>query len=176
MEVETSALRRRLEGKEEELIRLQTTIDSQTASIEDLNVRLPRGNRFDADPPSQRILVDSTDGVQNGHELVNMTQELERVRRTAETQHAEFEVMKRNLVRDITDRCEKASRGAQLRRSRADLSLAGCRASNRARRVQGEIPCFGKGDQCKGARKGNEGYGLQYESTLRGSAQCKLAV
>lgn len=36
--METSALRRRLEGKEEELIRLQTTIDSQTASIEDLNV------------------------------------------------------------------------------------------------------------------------------------------
>ncbi|GHJ84108.1 hypothetical protein NliqN6_0510 [Naganishia liquefaciens] len=91
LEVETLALRRRLEGKEEELIRLQTTIDSQTASIEDLN----------------RILVDSTDGVQNGHELVSMTQELERVRRTAETQHAEFEVMKRNLVRDITDRCEK---------------------------------------------------------------------
>jgi hypothetical protein len=57
----------------------------------------------------QRILVDSTDGVQNGHELVAMTQELERVRRAAETQHAEFEVMKRNLVRDITDRCEKVS-------------------------------------------------------------------
>lgn len=39
LEVETTALRRRLEGKEEELIRLQTTIDSQTATIEDLNVR-----------------------------------------------------------------------------------------------------------------------------------------
>jgi kinesin family protein 5 len=91
LEVETSALRKRLESKEEELARLQDTIESQTASIDDLN----------------RILVDSTDGVQNGHELVNMTQELERVRRAAETQHAEFEVMKRNLVRDITDRCEK---------------------------------------------------------------------
>lgn len=48
--------------------------------------------------------------MQNGHELVAMTQELERVRRSAETQHAEFEVMKRNLVRDITDRCEKVRR------------------------------------------------------------------
>jgi hypothetical protein len=37
--VETSALRKRLEGKEEELARLQDTIEGQTASIADLNVR-----------------------------------------------------------------------------------------------------------------------------------------
>lgn len=38
LEVETSALRRRLESKDEEVTRLQDTIDSQAASIEDLNV------------------------------------------------------------------------------------------------------------------------------------------
>ncbi|KAJ9111106.1 hypothetical protein QFC19_001305 [Naganishia cerealis] len=91
LEVETSALRRRLEAKDEEVARLEDTIDSQAASIEDLN----------------RILADANAGVQNGQELVKMTQELERTRRAAETQHAEFEVMKRNLVRDVTDRCEK---------------------------------------------------------------------
>jgi kinesin family protein 5 len=59
--------------------------------------------------PIQRILADANAGVQNGQELVKMTQELERTRRAAEIQHAEFEVMKRNLVRDVTDRCEKVS-------------------------------------------------------------------
>ncbi|KAJ9120965.1 hypothetical protein QFC22_002901 [Naganishia vaughanmartiniae] len=38
LEVETSALRRRLESKDEEVTRLQDTIDSQAGSIEDLNV------------------------------------------------------------------------------------------------------------------------------------------
>ncbi|KAJ9093382.1 hypothetical protein QFC21_006412 [Naganishia friedmannii] len=96
LEVETSALRRRLESKDEEAARLQDTIDSQAASIEDLNFDL--GVLAN---PSQRILADANAGVQNGQELVKMTQELERTRRAAEIEHAEFEVMKRNLVRDL---------------------------------------------------------------------------
>lgn len=42
LEVETSALRKRLESKEEELSRLEDTIEGQRASIEDLNVRVSR--------------------------------------------------------------------------------------------------------------------------------------
>ncbi|KAG7571473.1 hypothetical protein FFLO_00656 [Filobasidium floriforme] len=91
MEVEEAALRKRIEHQEDEIVRLHDTIEDQTASIDNLN----------------RLLAEATSGVEGGREFAQAVQELERTKRSSELQQAEFESVKRNLMRDVTDRCEK---------------------------------------------------------------------
>jgi len=44
MEVEEAALRKRIEHQEDEIVRLHDTIEDQTASIDNLNVRFGSNN------------------------------------------------------------------------------------------------------------------------------------
>ncbi len=53
------------------------------------------------------MLAQATAGIDGGREFALASQELDRTRRAAELQQTEFEAMKRNLMRDVTDRCEK---------------------------------------------------------------------
>lgn len=110
MEVEEAALRKRIEHQDEEMIRLHDTIEDQTASIDNLNVRrIQHPVQFAATDSVglQRLLAEATSGVEGGREFAQAVQELERTKRTSELQQAEFESVKRNLMRDVTDRCEK---------------------------------------------------------------------
>jgi kinesin family protein 5 len=111
IEVEGSALRKRIEHQEDEMVKLHDTIGDQAASIDNLNVSdsVDRSSP-DTDPLYvQRLLAEATSGVEGGREFAQAVQELERTKRTSELQQAEFESVKRNLMRDVTDRCEKVS-------------------------------------------------------------------
>jgi kinesin family protein 5 len=113
MEVEEAAFCKRIEHQEDEIVRLHDIIEDQTASIDNLNVRSSHiaPARFITEGIAiQRLLAEATSGVEGGREFAQAVQELERTKRTSELQQAEFESVKRNLMRDVTDRCEKVCR------------------------------------------------------------------
>jgi hypothetical protein len=88
-------------------------------------------------------LAEATSGIEGGREFAQAVQELERTKRTSELQQAEFESIKRNLMRDVTDRCEKvrlefASVAASVEFLTMFLHL-GCGATNAIGRIQREI-------------------------------------
>lgn len=119
LEGEGVTLRKRLNAKEEDIGRLQGTIDEQLGEIDDLRVSfLSDCYKWNPDTGAlifseflflQQMLYTTTSGIDHGREYAQATQELERTRRAAEQQQSEFEVMKRNLMRDVTDRCEKVN-------------------------------------------------------------------
>jgi uncharacterized protein Yka (UPF0111/DUF47 family) len=118
MEVEESALRKKIEHQEDEINRLQDTVEDHAASVENLNVRLSTvcldSSRLLKGYLSQRLLAEATSGISGGKEFAQAVQELEKVKRNSELQVAEFESTKRNLFRDISDRCEKVRKLCSL--------------------------------------------------------------
>jgi kinesin family protein 5 len=58
--------------------------------------------------PLQRALSIATAGSATGESFAQSTQEAERLRKAMEIQHAEFEISKKSLVKDLQNRCEKA--------------------------------------------------------------------
>lgn len=91
LELECAELRKRIGSREDEITRLQKTIEDQNAGIENLN----------------RMLESAASTVDGGQEFAKAVHELDKSKRAVESQAAEFELMRRNLMRDVTDRCEK---------------------------------------------------------------------
>lgn len=58
---------------------------------------------------SQRALTIASAGSQDGESFANSAKEAERLRKAMEIQHAEFELSKKSLVKDLQNRCEKVS-------------------------------------------------------------------
>jgi kinesin family protein 5 len=48
-------------------------------------------------------------GTPESESFANATKDAERIRKQMQTQHAEFEISKKSLVKDLQNRCEKAS-------------------------------------------------------------------
>lgn len=115
LDLECTELRKRVSARDDEVARLQDTIEDQAASIDNLNVSDPRQKpdweqtaRFLTNPSvSQRMLASAASQEDGGKEFAKAVQELEKSRRATESQVVEFEQMRQNLMRDLTDRCEK---------------------------------------------------------------------
>lgn len=88
-----SVLNEQVESKETEIERLKGTIDEYKVSVEELN----------------RALTAVSVGNNDGQYLAATIQEYDRLRRDKEAQTHEFENVRRNLVADLSNRCEKAS-------------------------------------------------------------------
>ncbi|RXK39944.1 kinesin [Tremella mesenterica] len=88
---EIASLSQQQDSKNAEMRRLQSTIESYKLSNEELN----------------RALTRAAAGSADGESFASSTQELERSRKAAEVQWAEFEVVKRSLMKDLQNRCEK---------------------------------------------------------------------
>jgi kinesin family protein 5 len=82
-----------VESKNAEVERLKGTIDEYKVSIEELN----------------RALTAVSTGNNDGQYLASTIQEYDRLRRNNEAQYHEFENIKRNLMADLSNRCEKVS-------------------------------------------------------------------
>ena len=80
-----------VESKNAEVERLKGTIDEYKVSIEELN----------------RALTAVSTGNNDGQYLASTIQEYDRLRRNNEAQYHEFENIKRNLMADLSNRCEK---------------------------------------------------------------------
>jgi kinesin family protein 5 len=95
---EVSALDEQVESKAAEIDRLKGTIDEYKVSIEELN----------------RALTNVSAGNDDGQYLASTIQEYDRLRRNNEAQYHEFENIKRNLMADLSNRCEKVCHRALL--------------------------------------------------------------
>lgn len=96
---EIAGLTERAESRAAEIRRLQSTIESYKLSNEELN----------------RALTSASAGIEDGETFANATRELERSRKQHEIQYAEFEIIKKSLMKDLQNRCEKVSNSSFFR-------------------------------------------------------------
>lgn len=89
---EISTLSDHVESRTEDVRRLQSTVESYKLSNEELN----------------RALTAATNGT-DGETFASSAKELERARKAHEIQYAEFEMVKKSLMKDLQNRCEKVS-------------------------------------------------------------------
>ncbi|WVO17001.1 hypothetical protein L204_104687 [Cryptococcus depauperatus] len=87
---EIATLTEHAESRAADVRRLQSTVESYKLSNEELN----------------RALSAATDGT-DGETFANSAKELERARKAHEIQYAEFEIVKKSLMKDLQNRCEK---------------------------------------------------------------------
>ncbi|RSH95610.1 hypothetical protein EHS25_000702 [Saitozyma podzolica] len=88
---EIDAMKEHAESRAAEIRRLQATVESYKLSNDELN----------------RALTIASAGSQDGESFANSAKEAERLRKAMEIQHAEFELSKKSLVKDLQNRCEK---------------------------------------------------------------------
>ena len=104
---EVSDLRQQLEMKNNEVRSLNVSIDS----LKSLNEELKVGFNFTVFEPSlspcQRAFAVTSDGIEGGKNLAESAQDLERTRKAINVQLAEFDGVKKSLMRDLQNRCEK---------------------------------------------------------------------
>ena len=72
----------------------------------------------DANEELKRAFAITTAGVEGGKNLAESAREMERVRKNMAGQLAEFDTMKKSLMRDLQNRCEKVSEVVLVGRSR----------------------------------------------------------
>ncbi|KAF9792784.1 kinesin heavy chain [Thelephora terrestris] len=90
-ESEVQDLKQQLELKANEIRSLSTTIDSLKSVNEEL----------------KRAFAVTSAGIEGGKNLAESAQDLERARKAISVQLAEFDGVKKNLMRDLQNRCEK---------------------------------------------------------------------
>lgn len=88
---EISDLKKQIELKAREAMNLQATNESLRGANEEL----------------KRAFAVTTASVEGGKNLAESAREMERVRKTMTSQLAEFDIMKKSLMRDLQNRCEK---------------------------------------------------------------------
>ncbi|TYJ55330.1 hypothetical protein B9479_003944 [Cryptococcus floricola] len=87
---EITSLTEHAESRASDVKRLQSTVESYKLSNEELN----------------RALSAATAGT-DGENFANSAKELERARKAHEIQYAEFDIVKKSLMKDLQNRCEK---------------------------------------------------------------------
>lgn len=92
LRTEISTLSDHVESRADDVRRLQSTVESYKLSNEELN----------------RALTAATNGT-DGETFASSAKELERTRKAHEIQYAEFEMVKKSLMKDLQNRCEKVS-------------------------------------------------------------------
>lgn len=88
---EITDLKRQMELKAKEIAVLTSSNDNLKSTNEEL----------------KRAFAVTTAGVEGGRNLAESARELERVRKTMAAQLSEFDTMKKSLMRDLQNRCEK---------------------------------------------------------------------
>nr|XP_018264092.1 kinesin [Kwoniella dejecticola CBS 10117]OBR86250.1 kinesin [Kwoniella dejecticola CBS 10117] len=91
LRAEISSLNEQSESRSAEIRRLQSTVESYKLSNEELN----------------RALSVAAAGNEESENFAQSAKELERIRKSHEIQYAEFEIVKKSLMKDLQNRCEK---------------------------------------------------------------------
>lgn len=61
---------------------------------------------------SQRAFAVTAAGIEGGRNLAESAKDMERIRKTMAGQLADFDTMKKALMKDLQDRCEKVRRSS----------------------------------------------------------------
>lgn len=104
---EVSDLRQQLEMKSNEVRSLNVSIDSLKSLNEELKVGFDYTVLEPLLIPCQRAFAVTSDGIEGGKNLAESAQDLERTRKAINVQLAEFDGVKKSLMRDLQNRCEK---------------------------------------------------------------------
>ncbi|WVW83416.1 hypothetical protein I302_105436 [Kwoniella bestiolae CBS 10118] len=91
LKAEIQNLSEHAESRAAEIRRLQSTVESYKLSNEELN----------------RALSVAAAGNEESENFAQSAKELERIRKSHEIQYAEFEIVKKSLMKDLQNRCEK---------------------------------------------------------------------
>lgn len=108
---EVGDLKQQLELKNNELRSLNASIDSLKGVNEELKVfgsfiAVPSASWTNGRSPQRAFAVTSA-GIEGGKNLAESAQDLERTRKAINVQLAEFDGVKKSLMRDLQNRCEK---------------------------------------------------------------------
>ena len=110
-ENEVQDLKQQLEFKANEIRSLNTSIDSLKSVNEELKVCHScirwLAQRVRPLITEQRAFAVTSAGIEGGKNLAESAQDLERARKAISVQLAEFDGVKKNLMRDLQNRCEK---------------------------------------------------------------------
>lgn len=90
---EINALQEHADKSASEIRRLQSTIETYKLGNEELN----------------RALEAASSGHEDGEKFATAARELERQRKQYDIQYAEFEIVRKSLMKDLQNRCEKVS-------------------------------------------------------------------
>ncbi|KAG6890681.1 hypothetical protein C0995_005053 [Termitomyces sp. Mi166 len=109
---EVQDLKQQLELKGNEVRSLNASIDSLKSVNEELKVRLSRLEfKINFVIPifitAKRAFAVTSAGIEGGKNLAESAQDLERTRKAINVQLAEFDGVKKSLMRDLQNRCEK---------------------------------------------------------------------
>lgn len=107
---EAQDLRSQLEAKTNEIRSLQSSLESMKNVNEELKVcntsyLIEQGKLIM--PISQRAFAVTSAGIEGGKNLAESAKDLERTRKAITVQLAEFDGVKKSLMRDLQNRCEK---------------------------------------------------------------------
>nr|XP_019002357.1 kinesin [Kwoniella mangroviensis CBS 8507]OCF65818.1 kinesin [Kwoniella mangroviensis CBS 8507] len=91
LKAEIQNLNEHAESRAAEIRRLQSTVESYKLSNEELN----------------RALSVAAAGNEESENFAQSAKELEKIRKSHEIQYAEFEIVKKSLMKDLQNRCEK---------------------------------------------------------------------
>jgi len=109
---EVQDLKQQLEMKGNEVRNLNSSIDSLKSVNEELKVSayfiyLAWAAWTNEAPNTQRAFAVTSAGIEGGKNLAESAQDLERTRKAINVQLAEFDGVKKSLMRDLQNRCEK---------------------------------------------------------------------
>ena len=106
---EVTDLKQQLEVRNNEVRSLNASIDSLKSVNEELKVRLCGCRTIDilTTVVDQRAFAVTSAGIEGGKNLAESAQDLERTRKAINVQLAEFDGVKKSLMRDLQNRCEK---------------------------------------------------------------------
>lgn len=109
-------------------------------------------------------------GIEGGKNLAESAQDLERTRKAISVQLAEFDGVKKSLMRDLSNRCEKVLLNLASFRRLDRLNIIyiiniGSRIGDTARRDQGAIQQCHPQQQQQGAAKEDGFLGAQFGAT-----------
>jgi kinesin family protein 5 len=122
---EIKALTEHADKSASEIRRLQSTIETYKLGNEELN----------------RALEAASSGHEDGEKFATAARELERQRKQYDIQYAEFEIVRKSLMKDLQNRCEKVS---------FDLPLLELTSGRRARDAAGRGARAVQGDRALG--------------------------
>lgn len=133
--------------KSSEVRNLNASIESLKSVNEELKVCSTVPYVFpsvDEDVQLQRAFAVTSAGIEGGKNLAESAQDLERTRKAINVQLAEFDGVKKSLMRDLQNRCEKVWRERRVCvmytiMSYSDCSPQGGRIGNSTRRDQGAV-------------------------------------
>ena len=135
MRGEIQSLSEHLDTRTAEMRRMASAVESYKLSNEELNVgAVSFSPLHELTRRPQRALTTIANGADDGETFAKSARDFERTRKAYEIQFSEFDIIKKSLMKDLQNRCEKVSHVARSSfQPQLSILCSGRRAGNAAR-------------------------------------------